>query len=327
MALRCAILNDYQRVALTMADWSPVADALEIVTFDTHTGNEDDTAAALQDFDMVVLMRERTPFPESLFAKLPRLKFLITTGRRNPSVDIDGAARHGVVACGTGSFHHPTAELTWGLILALCRHIPAEDLNLRQNGPWQISVGVDLKGKTLGIVGLGHLGTQIARIGRAFEMDVAAWSHNLTPERCAEHGVRYVDKDGLLAQSDILTIHTNLSRRTVDLIGEAELARMKRTALLINTSRGFIVNETALVKALRSGTIAGAALDTYDVEPLPADHPFRTMKNTVLTPHVGYVTQDNYRLFFSLVVEGIRAWLDGQPIRRLTHEEQLDRTL
>lgn len=327
MVLRCAILNDYQRVALTMADWSPVAGELEITVFDRHTGGEDATAAALADFDMVVLMRERTPFPESLFAKLPRLKFLITTGRRNPSVDIDGAARHGVVACGTGSFHHPTAELTWGLILALCRHIPEEDLNLRRNGPWQVSVGRDLKGRTLGVLGLGHLGTQIARIGQAFQMDVIAWSHNLTPERCAEVGARHVSKDELLASSDILTIHTNLSRRTVDLIDAAALARMKRSALLINTSRGFIVNEAALIEALRNGTIAGAALDTFDVEPLPADHPYRSLPNTVMTPHIGYVTEENYRLFFRLVVEGIRAWLDGAPVRILTHEEQLDRTL
>lgn len=327
MVLRCAILNDYQRVALTMADWSTVVDDLEIVVLDRHTGDEDATIAALQDFDMVVLMRERTPFPESLFARLPRLKFLITTGRRNPSVDIDGAARHGVVACGTGSFHHPTAELTWGLILALCRHIPEEDQNLRRNGPWQVSVGRDLKGKTLGIVGLGHLGSQVARIGLAFEMNVIAWSHNLTPERCAQAGVQYATKDELLAASDILTIHTNLSRRTIDLIDAQALARMKHSALLINTSRGFIVNEAALVEALRAGTIAGAALDTFDVEPLPAEHPFRSLPNTVMTPHVGYVTEDNYRLFFSLVVEGIRAWLDGAPVRLLTHEEQLDRSL
>jgi len=327
MSFRCAILNDYQRVAFKMADWSSVAADLDIVVFDTHTGNEAETAAALQDFDMVVLMRERTPFPESLFAKLPRLKFLITTGRRNPSVDIDGAAKHGVVACGTGSLHHPTAELTWGLILALCRQIPAEDRNLRANGPWQISVGRDLKGKTLGVLGLGHLGSQVARIGQAFQMQVIAWSHNLTPERCAELGVRHVSRDALLAESDILSIHTNLSRRTVDLIGTAEFARMKRDAFLINTSRGFIVNEAALIAALRDGTIAGAGLDNYDIEPLPADHPLRRAPNTVLTPHIGYVTEDNYRVFFGLVVEGIRAWLDGKPIRQLTHEEQLDRTL
>lgn len=326
MPLLCAVLNDYQNVALSMADWSMVADDLEIVVFDRHIGDEEATAEALKGFDMVVLMRERTPFPESLFARLPRLKFLITSGRRNPSVDIDGAARHGVVACGTGSFHHPTAELTWGLILALCRHIPAEDANLRQGGAWQLTVGTDLKGKTLGVIGLGHLGEQIARIGTAFGMNVIAWSQNLTKERCAEIGATLVSKDELLAQSDILTIHTNLSKRTVDLIAAPELAKMKSTALLVNTSRGFIVNEKALIKALNSGQIAGAALDTYDVEPLPPSHPLRSLNNTVLTPHIGYVTEDNYRLFFSLVVEGIRAWLDGAPVRILTHEAQLDRT-
>lgn len=327
MTMRCAILNDYQNVALTMADWSSVAHDLELVVFDQHIGNEEETAAALQDFDLVVLMRERTPFPRSLFARLPRLKFLITTGRRNPSVDIDGAAAHGVIACGTGSFHHPTAELTWGLILALCRHIPLEDANLRKGGPWQISVGSDLNGKCLGIIGLGHLGTQVARIGQAFGMDICAWSHNLTPERSAEAGAAYLSKDDLISRSDILTIHTNLSHRTVDLISAPEFVRMKPTALLVNTSRGHIVNEAALVNALRSRKIAGAALDTYDIEPLPIDHPLRSLPNTVLTPHIGYVTQDNYRLFFRLVVEGIRAWLDGEPIRQLTHEEQLDRTL
>lgn len=325
MTFRCAILNDYQRVALSSADWSAVSKSLEIVVFDRHTGDETATANALKDFDIVVLMRERTPFPEALFARLPRLKLLVTTGRRNPSVDITGAERRGVVACGTGSFHHPTAELTWGLILALCRHIPEEDRNLRARGPWQVSVGRDLKGKTLGIVGLGHLGAQVAQIGRAFQMDVVAWSQNLTPARCEEVGARYVQKERLLAESDILTIHTNLSRRTIDLIGEREFQRMKRTALLVNTSRGFIVNERALVEALRSGLIAGAALDTYDIEPLPDNHPLRDMPNTVLTPHIGYVTEDNYRLFFELVVEDIRAWLDGKPIRRLTHAEQLDR--
>jgi phosphoglycerate dehydrogenase-like enzyme len=326
MPLRCAVLNDYQKVALSMADWSPVANELEIVIFDRHLGDEEAIAEALRDFDLVVLMRERTPFPESLFARLPRLKFLITTGRRNPSVDIDGAARHGVVACGTGSFHHPTAELTWGIILALCRHIPKEDLNLRQGGRWQLTVGTDLKGKTLGVLGLGHLGQQMARIGAAFGMDVAAWSQNLTPERCAEAGARYVTKDELLAQSDILTIHTNLSKRTLNLIGAPEFAKMKSTAYLVNTSRGFIVNEDALIEALNSKQIAGAALDTYDLEPLPVDHPLRSLPNTVLTPHLGYVTEDNYRLFYSLVVEGIRAWLDNAPIRVLTHEEQLDRS-
>lgn len=323
---RCAILNDYQSVALTMADWSGVADQLDIKVFDRHLGDENAVAAALQDFEIVVLMRERTAFPRSLFARLPKLKLLVTTGRRNPSVDIQAARDHGVFAAGTGSFDHPTGELTWGLILGLLRQIPLEDANLRQRGPWQRSVGVDLKGRTIGILGLGKLGGQVARVAEAFGMRRIAWSNNLTPERCAELGVEYVSKDELLRQSDILTIHTNLSKRTIGLIGAAELAMMKPTAILVNTSRGFIVDEKALVEALRQNRIAGAALDVYDQEPLPDDHPLRDLPNTLLTPHIGYVTEDNYRLFFKLVVEDIRAWLDGAPIRELTHEAQLDRT-
>jgi phosphoglycerate dehydrogenase-like enzyme len=324
--LRCAILNDYQHVALAMADWSGVAGEIDIAVFDHHLA-EQALAAALQDFDIVVLMRERTPFPASLFERLPRLKLLVTTGRRNPSVDIAAAAAHGVVACGTGSLNHPTAELTWRLILALLRHIPREDGNLRAAGSWQLTVGVDLKDKTLGILGLGILGAQVAKVGQAFGMSVIAWSNNLTAARCAEIGVRHVDKPELLAGSDILTIHTNLSRRTVGLIGAAELAAMKPTAYLVNTSRGFIVDEAALVEAVRSRRIAGCALDVFDQEPLPPDHPLRSLPNTVLTPHLGYVTEDNYRLFFRLVVEDIRAWLDGAPIRLLETATQLDRSL
>lgn len=323
---RCAILNDYQRVALTMADWSGVEGALDITVFDRHLGDEDAVAAALQDFDIVVLMRERTPFPRTLFARLPRLRLLVTTGRRNPSVDIQAARDHKVFAAGTGSFDHPTAELTWGLILGLLRQIPLEDRNLRARGPWQRTVGVDLKGHTIGILGLGKLGAQIARVAQAFDMRVIAWSNNLTPERCADLRVEYVSKDELFRQSDVLTVHTNLSRRTIGLVGAAELAQMKPTAILVNTSRGFIVDEAALVQALRARTIAGAALDVFDQEPLPDDHPLRDLPNTLLTPHLGYVTEDNYRLFFKLVVEDIRAWLDGTPIRELTHEAQLDRT-
>jgi phosphoglycerate dehydrogenase-like enzyme len=326
LRFRCAILNDYQRVALAMGDWGGVAASLDITIFDRHLGGEDAVAEALLNFDIVVLMRERTPFPASLFARLPRLKLLVTTGRRNPSVDIEAAAAHGVAACGTGSLHHPTAELTWGLILALLRHIPLEDQNLRHSGPWQRTVGTDLKGKTLGVLGLGHLGAQVAKVGLAFGMEVIAWSQNLTAARCAEVGVRLTDKAGLLAEADVLSIHTNLSRRTTGLIGAAELQSMKPTSVLVNTSRGFIVDEAALIEAVQTGQIAGCALDVFDVEPLPDGHPLRSLPNTVLTPHLGYVTEDNYRLFFTLVVEDIRAWLNGAPVRLLRPDEQLDRS-
>ena len=323
--MKCAILNDYQNVALFMADWSPVLDRVEVVSFRRHL-DEDEAAAALQDFDIIVLMRERLAFGRRLLERLPKLRLLVTTGENNPSIDIAAAAELGVTACGTGSLHHPTAELTWGLILGLLRHLPQEDCNLREGGPWQLTIGADLNGKILGILGLGILGTRIARVARAFDMTVIAWSHNLTAERCAAVGVEYATRRELLWRSDILTVHTNLSRRTIGLIGAAELAQMKPSAYLVNTSRGPIVDEAALIDALRRGVIAGAALDVFDTEPLPPDHPLRTLPNTLLTPHLGYVTEQNYRVFFGLAVQDIRAWLDGHPIRQLEIATQIDRS-
>ena len=324
--MRCAILDDYQNAALAMVEWGAVAGDLEIEAFADHVGDEDALARRLAGFAVVVIMRERTPFARALFEKLPDLKLLVTTGSTNPSIDLEAAADHGVVACGTGSLDHPTAELTWGLIIALVRRIPLEDANLRAGGAWQRSVGVDLKGKALGIVGLGKLGVQSARIARAFGMEVLAWSQNLTARRCVEAGAALASKDTLLGRADVVTVHTNLSRRTVGLIGRRELALMKPTAYLVNTSRGPIVDEGALIEALRDGTIAGAALDVFDREPLADDHPLRSLENTVLTPHLGYVTEDNYRVFYGLAVEAIRAWLDGAPIRVLRVEDQLDRS-
>ncbi|MDP6603200.1 MAG: D-2-hydroxyacid dehydrogenase family protein [Rhodospirillales bacterium] len=324
--MRCAILDDYQNAALAMAEWGPVAGELDIEVFADHVSDEDALARRLAGFAVVVIMRERTPFPRTLFAKLPDLKLLVTTGSTNPSIDLAAAADHGVVACGTGSLDHPTAELTWGLIIGLLRCIPLEDANVRAGGVWQRSVGVDLKGKTLGIIGLGKLGAQSARIAHAFGMEVLAWSQNLTARRCLEVGATLASKDTLLGRADVVTVHTNLSRRTIGLIGQREFALMKPTAYLINTSRGPIVDEAALIEALRNRTIAGAALDVFDREPLADDHPLRTLENTVLTPHLGYVSEDNYRVFYGLAVEVIRAWLDGAPIRTLRVEDQLDRT-
>jgi phosphoglycerate dehydrogenase-like enzyme len=259
-------------------------------------------------------MRERTPFPRSLLERLPALRLLTTTGMRNAAIDMQAAADRGVVVCGTGGVVYPTAELTWGLILALLRHIPREDQATRA-GRWQVSMGIGLQGKVLGVIGLGNLGSQVATVGKAFQMPVLAWSQNLTAERAAQFGATLVSKDELLSQSDIVTIHLVLSPRTRGLLGAQELALMKPTSYLVNTSRGPIVDEQALVAALQKQAIAGAALDVFDEEPLPLDHPLRRLENTVITPHVGYVTVETYRIFFAQTVENIRAFLDGAPVR------------
>lgn len=268
----------------------------------------------LASFDAVLMIRERTPFPASLIEQLPNLKLLITTGMRNNSIDVGAAQKRDVVVCGTRSVNHPTPELTWGLILSLCRHIPLEFRNMR-SGRWQTTIGRDLAGKVLGIVGLGRLGTPVAQVGLAFGMDVAAWSPNLTVERAGAVGARCVTKEELFSKSDIVTIHMPLSDRSAGLVAAEDLRRMKSTAYLINTSRGPIVDETALIEALREGGIGGAGLDVYGVEPLPADHPLRTIDNVLLTPHLGYVTEENYRLNFSDAVDNVEAWLSGNPIR------------
>lgn len=316
--MRCAILDDYQNVALAMADWTALAGRIDLAVFNAHFVDEDACAEAIRDCEIVVVMRERTPFTASLLSRLPRLRLLATTGRMNAAIDLEEAAARGIVVCGTRAALHTTAEMTWALILALARHVPREDANLRAGGPWQVGIGVDLHGKTLGLLGLGTLGSQMARVGLAFGMRVIAWSSNLTAERCAECGVALVSKDALIAEADFLSIHTRLSERTRGLIGAAELRRMKRSAFLVNTSRGFIVDEAALIEALEAGLIAGAGLDVYEREPLPPDHPLRRSRNTVLTPHLGYVTEQSYRIFFEDVVADIEAWLAGSPIRVLT---------
>jgi phosphoglycerate dehydrogenase-like enzyme len=317
--MNLAILDDYQRVALDMADWSPLRDAAEITVFERHLGDPAAVAAALSDFEIVCAMRERTPFPRALFEALPKLRLLVTTGARNASIDLPAAAEHGVTVCGTESLPRPPAEHTWALILAAARQLPAEDRRLREGG-WQRTIGIDLAGKTLGVIGLGRLGAVVAEIGRAFGMEILAWSLNLTPERAQACGATLVGKEALLAGADFVTIHLRLSERTRGLIGAAELAAMKKSAWLVNTSRGPIVDEAALIDALERRLIAGAALDVYDQEPLPADHPIRRLDNTVLSPHLGYVTADNYRAFYRGTVEAVRAWLDGRPIRVLSAE-------
>ena len=311
---KVAVLDDYQNVALQMADWDSLPDDVSVDVFQDHLSAEDDVAARLGSYDIVVAMRERTPFQRSLLERLPNLRLLVTTGMRNASIDMVAASDNGVTVCGTDGVPYPTAELTWGLILALLRKIPTEDQATR-DGDWQVTMGEGLHGKTLGMLGLGRLGSQVASVGVAFGMNVIAWSQNLTAERAEEFGATLVTKEELLSSSDIVTIHLVLSGRTRGLIGADELSLMKPTAYLVNTSRGPIVEEEALIDALTSGAIAGAGLDVFDIEPLPLDHPLRSIPNTVLTPHMGYVTAETYRVFYGDAVEDIRAFLDGGAVR------------
>ena len=314
---RVALLDDYQGVALRMADWKSLPAGTELVAFSDHLADEGALATRLADFDIVMAMRERTAFTRSLLERLPKLRLLITAGMRNASIDMKAAAERGVLVCGTAGLPYPTAELAWGLILGLMRHIPAEDRATRE-GRWQVSLGLGLNGKTFGVLGLGTLGSRVAKVGHAFEMEVLAWSQNLTAARAAEVGATLVPKDELLARSDIVSIHLVLSERTRGLLGARELGLMKRSAYLVNTSRGPIVDEAALIAALRNGTIAGAGLDVFDPEPLPADHPFRSLPNIVVTPHLGYVTEETYRVFYGHALEGVQAFLRGAPVRVLS---------
>jgi phosphoglycerate dehydrogenase-like enzyme len=312
--VRVAVLDDYQEVALKMADWSVLPSDTQVQVFKDHLSDEKALADRLRDFEIAMAMRERTPFPRTVLQRLPKLKLLITTGMRNASIDVAAARDLGITVCGTGGLPHPTAELTWGLILALLRQIPREDSATR-SGHWQVSVGVGLRDKILGVMGLGNLGSQVATVGTAFGMSVLAWSQNLTTERAAQFGATLVGKDELLSRADIVTIHLVLSDRTRGLVGARELGLMKSTAYLVNTSRGPIVDEEALVQALQQGTIAGAALDVFDEEPLPLNHSLRRLENTVITPHLGYVTAETYKVFYGQAVEDIQAFLRGEPIR------------
>jgi phosphoglycerate dehydrogenase-like enzyme len=314
---RCAILDDYQNVVLTVTDWSKVSGDLDIKVFNQHLGSHDNVIKALQGFDIVCAMRERTAFPRAVIEKLPDLKLLITTGLRNASIDVAAAKERGVVVCGTPSTGNPTTGIANGQMLELTRRIGYENARMKAGVPWQTTIGVDLDGLTLGVLGLGKLGTRTAKIAQAFGMKVIARSQNLTPEKCKEVGVDYVSKEDLFRQADFITIHVILSQRTRGLVGAKELALMKTSAYIINTSRGPIIDEAALLTVLRDNKIAGAGLDVFDVEPLPTDHPLRKMDNVVLTPHLGYVATQNYRAYFGGVVDDIRAFLDGKPVRVL----------
>ncbi|MER5785291.1 D-2-hydroxyacid dehydrogenase family protein [Streptomyces mobaraensis] len=317
MTLRCTVLDDYQGVALSTADWSALGDAIEVRVLREHVAGHDRLAGELADSEIVVVMRERTPFPAELFARLPQLRLLITSGMRNASIDLDAAARHGVTVCGTDSSPEPPVELTWALLLGLARGLVAENTALRDGGPWQSTVGADLYGRRLGLLGLGKTGSRMARIGRAFGMEVAAWSPNLTDERAAAADAVRVTKEELFSDSDFVSVHLVLGERTRGLVGEAELRLMRPTAYLVNTSRAAIVDQDALARALRAGRIAGAGVDVFDEEPLPADHPFRTLPRLLATPHLGYVTRRNYTAYFTQAVEDIAAFLTGEPVRRL----------
>jgi phosphoglycerate dehydrogenase-like enzyme len=317
MKCSCAILDDYQNVALSMADWSKVGSDVEIKVFNEHLGTPHKVIAALQGFAVVCAMRERTAFPRAVIEALPDLKLLITTGMRNASIDLEAAKAHGIVVCGTPAFGNATAAIATGLMLELARHIGYENARLKAGAPWQSTIGPDLEGMTLALLGLGKLGARMAEIGRAFKMNVIAWSQNLTAETCKETGVTYVARQDLFRRADFLSIHVQLSQRTHGLIGANEFGLMKPSAFLINTSRGPIVDEAALIAALRDKRIAGAGLDVFDVEPLPLEHPLRKLDNVVLTPHLGYVAEQNYRTFFAGIVEDIRGFLDGKPVRVL----------
>lgn len=311
---RVAILDDYQQVWSTYADWSVLDGRVEVTSFADHVFDETELAARLADFEIVVAMRERTAFPATLLDRLPKLELLVTTGPFNAVIDVDHAAAKGIVMCGTGGAIFNTGELTWALILACARHVPAEDRSIKSGG-WMTTVGSDLYGRTLGLCGAGRLGGIVGNVGKAFGMKLIAWSANLTDERAAEIGATKVDKATLFREADVITIHQVLSDRTRHLVGAAELALMKRSAILVNTSRGPIVDELALAEALRARSIRGAGIDVYGIEPLPLDHPFRSLDNIVTTPHLGYVTEGCYEIFYRDIVEDIAAWLDGSPRR------------
>jgi len=318
MRYRCAVLDDYQNVALRLADWDRIAPDVEVTVFNEPLGGPEAVQRVLKEFHIVCMMRERTPFRRDTIAALPELRLLITTGSRNASIDLAAAAERGVTVCGTRSYGHPTAGITFGLILELTRRIGWENQHLKSGARWQQTLGPDIEGMTLGVLGLGKLGARVAAIAQAFGMKVTAWSTNLTEERCREAGVGYASREDLFRTADIVTIHMVLGDRSRGLVGEEELALMKPGAFIINTSRGPIIDERALIAALAARRIGGAGLDVFDVEPLPLDHPFRTMDNVVITPHLGYVSEQNYRHYFPDIVENIRGFIDGVPVRVMT---------
>ncbi|MFM0133726.1 D-2-hydroxyacid dehydrogenase family protein [Paraburkholderia sediminicola] len=309
LPIKVAVLDDYQNVALSVADWSPLKNLAEVTVFNDHVADIGSLIQRLQPFDVVCVMRERTPLSRVVIEGLPNLKLIASTGPGNVSIDQEAAAERGIEIRHTGYSSTPTIEMTWALILAMARNIPLENQSVRQGG-WQLSLGEELAGKTLGLLGLGHIGSAVGIIGRAFRMNVIAWSENLTEERAAEKGVQRVSKDVLFSTADFLSIHVRFSERTRGLVGATELALMKPTSRLINTSRGAIVDNAALLRALTTGQIAGAALDVYDVEPLDNPHPLRELPNVLATPHIGYVSKELYRTFYGDTVRNIVQWLD-----------------
>ncbi len=314
---KIAVLDDYQGMSLQMADWSTLVRRANITVFRNHLSDPTAVVDRLRPFDVVCVMRERTPLPGSVLERLPNLRLIVSTGPTNPSIDLAAAKTLGITVCHTRQGSGSVAELTWALILGIMRHVVVENASVRRGG-WQVSVGADVRGKTLGILGLGRIGGRVAKVARAFEMEVIAWSQNLTRERAEENGARLAGKDELFRTADIVTIHLALSDRTIGIVGAHELRLMKPTAYLVNTSRGPLVAEEALVNALRNRTIAGAALDVYGMEPLPETHPFRSLDNVLATPHIGFVTRDTYETYYRDMVEDIIAWLDGNPVRVLS---------
>jgi len=308
---KIAVLNDYQNVARSFADWTPINEYADVEVFTNHLHDADELVNRLLPFDIICVMRERTPLNAALFARLSNLKLVVSTGLRNLSIDTEAASKLGIEIINTGYKDHGALELTWALLMSIAKHIPQENANLRSGG-WQHMVGNDLKGKTLGILGLGNLGEKIARVAQVFDMNVIAWSQNLTPEKAAAAGVKYVDKETLFKESDYLTVLMVLSERSRGIVSAEDLDRMKPSAYIINTSRGPLIDEDALIKVLTENRIAGAALDVFDKEPLDAAHPFRTLTNVLATPHIGFVTQDTYKLFYTDTVEILLQWLNAK---------------
>ncbi|WP_215848206.1 D-2-hydroxyacid dehydrogenase family protein [Candidatus Pantoea bituminis] len=318
MRLNCTLLDDYQNIALSLADWESLQPVVTSRSLQQHIDEPDQLVEQLANSDILVVMRERTAIDAALIARLPALKLIVTSGMRNAAIDLAACRERGIEVCGTSSSSAPPMELTWGLLLALARRITDENQALRTNGPWQQSLGMTLQGKTLGLVGLGKIGSAMAKVAQAFDMKVCAWSQNLTAERAAECGVTQMPTlQALLANSDVVSLHLVLSDRTRNLLDASTLAQMKPGALLVNTSRAGLVDQSAMVAALKSGQLAGAALDVFETEPLPADHSLRNLPNVVATPHLGYVADSNYQAYFAQAVENIAAWLDNKPLRSL----------
>ena len=315
--LRCAIPDDYFKISMNFADWSRITDRVDLTVFEKPFKSEDEAAAALKDFEIILAMRERTAFPRAMFDRLPNLKLMITAGMRNAAIDFEAAKDHNVVLCGTNLARDPTAPLAMGLILELTRNIGRESARMHAGEPWQAHLGIEIEGRTLGVIGLGKLGAKVAKLAQAFGMKVIAWSPNLTPEKCAEAGVSYASKEELFENADVITVHVVLGPRSRGLVGKEDLLRMKPTAYIVNTARGPIIDEAALLEVLQQKKIAGAGIDVFSVEPLPVDHPFRKLDNMVITPHLGYSTEEVFRGHYVQMVEGIDAWLKGEPVRRL----------